>query len=138
MLESDVSISVLDASFTTAWLLPDESNQRVNALMARFEIEGGLVTQHWHFEVRNALLMAERRGRIAAGTIGMRLSRLNRLSLNTDQSPNLEVALELARRHLLTFYDALYLELSLRRGAQLATLDNALGRAAAAEGVSPL
>ena len=136
MLESDVSISVLDASFTTAWLLPDESNLRVSTLMARFEIEGGLVPQHWHFEIRNALIMAERRGRIAADTTGMRLNRLNRLSLETDHSPDLEVALELARKHLLTFYDALYLELALRRGTPLATLDNALDRAAAAEGLT--
>ena len=138
MLENDLGMSVIDASFTTAWLLPDESNPRVNALMTRVETEGGIVPQHWHFEVRNALLMAERRGRIAMGTIGMRLRRLSRLSIDTDQSPNLDNALDLARKHMLTYYDALYLELALRRGAQLATLDNALERAATAEGVAML
>lgn len=138
MLESDLGISVIDASLTTAWLLPDESNSRVNALIARVEIEGGIIPLHWHFEVRNALLMAERRGRIAAGTIGMHLSRLNRLSLDTDQSPNLDAALDLARRHHLSFYDALYLELALRRDIPLATLDSALDRAASAEGLPAL
>lgn len=130
--------SVIDASLATAWLLPDEANPRVNALIARVEIEGGIVPQHWHFEVRNALLMAERRGRIDIGTIGMHLSRLNRLSLDTDQSPNLDVTLDLARLYRLSFYDALYLELALRRDMPLATLDSALDRAASAEGLPAL
>jgi predicted nucleic acid-binding protein len=41
----------------------------------------------------------------------------------------------LARRHKLTAYDAAYLELALREGLALATLDAALIQAAKAEGV---
>jgi predicted nucleic acid-binding protein len=41
----------------------------------------------------------------------------------------------LARRHRLTVYDAAYLELAQREVAPLATLDDALTRAAKAEGV---
>jgi predicted nucleic acid-binding protein len=44
----------------------------------------------------------------------------------------------LARRHRLTVYDAAYLELALREGLALATLDTALAEAARAEGVSVL
>ena len=36
------------------------------------------------------------------------------------------------------FYDALYLELAMRQRADLATLDRALGRVAASEGVRAL
>ena len=79
--------------------------------------------------------MAERGDRIDADTVSVRLSRLGRLPIDTDFTPNLDAAFELARKHRLTFYDALYLELALRRGAQLATLDKALERAAAVEGV---
>ncbi len=43
--------------------------------------------------------------------------------------------MELALTHDLTFYDALYLELAKRRNAPLATLDNALARAAIDEGL---
>jgi predicted nucleic acid-binding protein len=42
----------------------------------------------------------------------------------------------LARRRRLTVCDAAYLELALRRGLPLATLDTALADAARAEGVS--
>ena len=41
----------------------------------------------------------------------------------------------LARRHSLSAYDALYLELAVRHGATLTTLDSALARAARAEGI---
>jgi predicted nucleic acid-binding protein len=45
---------------------------------------------------------------------------------------------DLAQAHGLTLYDATYLDLSLRAGLPLATLDQALGRAAAACGVPVL
>ena len=44
--------------------------------------------------------------------------------------------MRLARSHRLTAYDAAYLELALRKGAPLATLDRRLAEAARAEGVS--
>ena len=43
--------------------------------------------------------------------------------------------LQLSERHGLTLYDAAYLELSLRRGLPLASLDAELRRAAQIEGV---
>ncbi|WP_206437042.1 hypothetical protein [Paracoccus haematequi] len=45
------------------------------------------------------------------------------------------MVLDLARRLRLTVYDALYLELALRQGASLASLDTALLAAARAEAV---
>ena len=49
--------------------------------------------------------------------------------------PNEYAVLDLAQRHRLSFYDAAYLELAQREGISLATLDQALARAATAEGV---
>ena len=46
--------------------------------------------------------------------------------------------MDLARKHDITFYDALYLESALRMTAVLATLDKALARAAADEGLNVL
>ena len=94
--------------------------------------------QHWQLEVRNALLMAERRGRITADEVNERLLNLRELLVSTDTTPDLEGAFVLARTHSLTFYDALYLELAQRRHAALATLDTALGRAAVATGIALL
>jgi predicted nucleic acid-binding protein len=45
-------------------------------------------------------------------------------------------SLHLARRHKLSAFDAAYLELALRTGLALATLDASLAKAAAAGGVA--
>ena len=60
------------------------------------------------------------------------------LLVATDESPDLDAAMMLAREHGLTFYDALYLELTLRRQAVLVSLDADLLRAAQAEGAAAL
>ena len=46
----------------------------------------------------------------------------------------IDASMPLAREHVLSAYDATYLELALRAGACLATLDGALGRAMCAAG----
>ena len=58
--------------------------------------------------------------------------------VTADFNPDQWATLTLARTHRLTFYDALYLELAQRREATLATLDNALLRAADTGGVPTL
>ena len=60
------------------------------------------------------------------------------LLIAADDSPDLDAAMTLARAYGLSFYDALYLELTLRRGAVLVSLDAALLRAAQREGAATL
>ena len=133
-----MSVLVIDASIAAAWLFDDEDDRRAAAALTRIETDAALVPQLWHLEVRSALLAAERRGRIRADEIDDRLRFLQELPVRTDAEPNLGDAFALARTRRLSFYDALYLELARRRGAALATLDAALARAAAAEGVPPV
>ena len=135
MQDSRRGVFVVDASLILSWLFPDESNERADRVVNSLADHHGIVPHLFHFEVRNILLVAERNDRIDADTVSERLGRLGRLPIDTDFTPNLDATLELARRHQLTFYDALYLELTLRRNLSLATLDNALERAAVAEGV---
>lgn len=128
----------IDASVAASWLFDDESDQRADDALSVVSANGGIVPRHWHFEIRNALLMGERRGRIAPEQVAERLDGLRQIPLLTDAEPDLDAAMSLARAHSLSFYDAVYLELALRRGAALATLDGRLSRAAAAEGVQAL
>ena len=58
------------------------------------------------------------------------------LQIQLDSSASSAVVMDLARRHGLTAYDALYLETALRHGAMLATLDGKLRAAAVAEAVA--
>jgi len=96
------------------------------------------VPRHWRLEVRNALLVAERRDRLSVDEVNRRLHALAALPIHTDDEPRLDVALALARAHDLSIYDALYLELAQRHASALATLDAALARAAEAEGLAPI
>ena len=124
---------VIDASLATAWLLEDEDLPDAFVPFGTVAQRGALVPQLWHFEIRNALLSAERRGRIEPDQMTERLADLQTLPIRTDHEPDFDVAMTLARNHNLTFYDALYLELAIRRNARLATLDSALARAASKE-----
>ena len=127
---------VVDASVAVSWVIVDESDPRAESARAEVERDGGIVPQHWHLEVRNALVVAERRRRITRNASDLGLDFLKSLSIITDSEHDLDAALALARSHELSFYDAMYVELALRRGRSLATLDGSLRRASIAEGVS--
>lgn len=124
---------VLDASALIGWAMPDEGNLDLGPVLTSHDE----VLAPWLLwvELRNILLVSERRGRLPAGMIEQLLGTFNALAITLDTSPDGAVVIDLARRHGLTAYDALYLETALRHGAELASLDQALLRAAAAEGV---
>jgi predicted nucleic acid-binding protein len=88
----------------------------------------------WWFEVRNILVINERRKRLTESDSAAFLTKLGRLRFTIDRSPGEADVLMLARRHRLSVYDASYLELALRDGISLATLDNQLVSAASAAG----
>ena len=129
---------VLDASAAVAAILESETTPQIAAPYQRILIERAFVPRLWHFEVRNAVISNERRGRISSDQAAQTTAMLNGLPVTTDDSPDLDAAMTLARAHSLTFYDALYLELTLRRGAVLVSLDAALLRAAQREGAATL
>ncbi|MCY4558745.1 MAG: type II toxin-antitoxin system VapC family toxin [Chloroflexi bacterium] len=129
------SAIILDASVTAAWVLDDENSPYADAVIDRIRSEGATVPQFWHIEMRNVLVIAEHRRRINADVADGHLIRLQSLPIRVDQGLDLPTAYSLARTHNLTFYDAIYLEATLRNDGALATLDRALTRAANAEGL---
>lgn len=129
-----MSVFVVDASVAAAWILDEEEGAQS---LSQLVEDGAVVPQLWHSEIRNVLLVAERRGRLSAAQTVACLDALHTLPIHTDEAADLESAFSLARTHRLSFYDALYLELACRRSMPLATLDMALARAATAEGLPP-
>ena len=89
----------------------------------------------WWFEVRNVLVINERRGRIDPPGSAAFLADLETLPISFDRQSDSATVLALAREHRLTVYDAAYLELARRLEAPLATLDRRLAAAARAAGV---
>lgn len=126
---------VLDASITVCWLLDDEDHPHAAEALDRIRTDQALVPSLWWFEVRNTLLVNERRGRLTESDTLTFLGALRRLAIAVDPALNEDV-LALGRRHRLTVYDAAYLELARRENLPLATLDQRLATAAQAEGVS--
>ena len=127
---------VVDASIVVAWAL-GEIDRRADAAHQRAGQQGEpvLAPRLWWYEVRNALIQNERRGRLTAPETERFLDALTGVTTSLDEDADEYRLLTLARRHRLTVYDASYLELALRRGLPLATLDADLAAAARAEGV---
>lgn len=127
---------VIDASIAAAWCFPDEEpTLGPDALAVDVADEAMIVPGVFWYEIRNALVRAERRGRIDGAASGSFLAQLGELQTEVDSDHEEERTLNLARRHQLTFYDAAYLETPVGRDARLATLYSALATAAALEGV---
>ena len=124
----------LDTSIAACWAFPDEQDPRADAALARVRVEDAVVPSFWWFEVRNILVVNERRKRIAESGTNSFLRELARLRIRVDREPEESAVLRLARTHRLSVYDASYLELALREGIPLATLDTQLAAAALSEG----
>lgn len=127
---------IVDASIALSAVLPDEMNRRANTAWEMVVAQGALVPSHWALEVANGLLVAQRRKRITDADRRETISDLMSIALAVD-GRTVEMAWSdasvLAVRHQLTCYDAAYLELALRAGLPLATLDDELFRAARKE-----
>jgi predicted nucleic acid-binding protein len=120
---------VVDASVTISWYLADEITT-TQSIFQRLRESEAIAPALWWFEIRNALLVNERRGRLDPTQVAAILANLARLPITLDRDPAGDAVLALARAHNLTFYDAAYLELALRRAVPLATLDRRLAAAA--------
>ena len=131
-----------DASATLPWCFDEEATLVTESLLDRLKTgDAAVVPAHWPAEIANSILMAVRRGKISQDRRDEFVRELLLLPIDVDPvSPATWFvrSLPLAEKHRLTVYDAAYLELALRRGLPLATLDNDLRRAAEAEGVGLL
>jgi predicted nucleic acid-binding protein len=130
---------VLDASVAVAWCLEDEATKFTENVLDL--LSGGaeaVVPAIWPVEVANGLLNAERRKRILLAQVTALLQRIAGLPiavLPIDPARAFEHILPVARQQSLSGNDAAYLELALRQGLPLATLDEQLRRAAKSTGV---
>ncbi len=127
---------VLDNSIVLSWCLADESNPVAERAMQLVVARGAVVPGIWWYELRNALVVNERRGRLDAADTGATLADLRAMHISIDHDHDEGVILELSRQHELSVYDAAYLEVAQRRSLRLASLDKRLCRAALADHVA--
>jgi predicted nucleic acid-binding protein len=134
-----VTHCVLDSSVALTWVLPGEATSATEELLATVGDLGAIVPGLWPLETANVLWMAERRGRISLAERTRALSALAELPIQIDERTAalaFGATSALAAMRDLTVYDACYLELALRLGLPLASLDKRLCQAASTAGVS--
>jgi predicted nucleic acid-binding protein len=128
------ALFVLDASCALAWCFEDEASARALDILDQLQQGEAVVPALWLLEVADALLGAERRRRLSQAESARFLELLGRLPIRVEDTPHRRAwgeILSLARTHGISAYDAAYLDLAMRLGVPLATLDEALRRAAA-------
>ncbi|MBI5814244.1 MAG: type II toxin-antitoxin system VapC family toxin [Nitrospinae bacterium] len=131
--------AVVDCSITLSWFFNDEKSRLADSILHKLDRITLWVPAIWTLEFANALINARRRKRISEKEHVAILDHAARLPLIADaEIHSLSGITGLAQRYGLTSYDAAYLELALRKDLLLATLDEALAKAAVEAGVTLL
>jgi len=132
---------VLDNSVTMRWFFGDGKPQQLayaGKVLDAMKQDSALVPATWGLEVANVIARAEAKALVTEARSGAFLEMLEGVDIEVDAATfahALSDTLQLARRYKLSAYDASYLELALRLGIPLATLDEDLQKAAKKAGV---
>ncbi len=122
---------VIDSSVAASWCFPDERTEYTNAVLQAISAPvEAIAPRLWAYEVRNAVLMGLRRKRITQAHALEFLESIKALPIHLADPVSYDGLFTLADRHGLTVYDAAYLDLAIREGLLIASLDNALCKAA--------
>lgn len=132
---------VLDNSVTMRWFFGDGQPQEINyagKVLDAMKNANAIVPVTWGLEVANVMVRAEAKSLVTEARSAAFLKMLDDADIEVDPATfthALSDTLQLARRYTLSAYDASYLELALRLGISLATLDADLQAAAKKAGV---
>lgn len=123
-------VLVIDSSVAASWCFPDERTDYTNAVLQAISAPvEATAPRLWAYEVRNAVLMGLRRKRITQADALEFLESIKALPIHLADPVSYDGLFTLADQHGLTVYAA-YLDLAIREGLAIASLDNALCKAA--------
>jgi len=132
-----VSRFALDCSMTMAWCFEDEATPYSESVLEALADGEAVVPPIWTLEVANVLVVGERKKRLLPAQSLRFVELLQSLPITTDPDVRpLGELLGLAREQGLSSYDASYLDLAVRTGLPLASLDGHLLEAADRFGVA--
>ncbi len=129
---------VVDPSFAAGWFLADEANDIATAAARRLAIEPARAPHLFRYELRNLLFVAHLRGRIGAADLAEQLALAGKFAIRYSDSDDVQAIVDLALKHRLTTYDAVYLALARAQRVDLASNDKELLAAARKEGVNTI
>jgi predicted nucleic acid-binding protein len=127
---------VIDNSVVSGWLLESQASAYSEAIAQRLHTGAAIAPPLLPLEYTNVLRTACKRQKLIAAQAQEMLAMLAELPISIDTTaPSPAQLFDLALRYDLTSYDALYLDLALRRSLPIATQDRALAHAAMVAGV---
>jgi predicted nucleic acid-binding protein len=127
---------VIDNSVVSGWLLESQASAYSEAIAKRLHTGAAIAPPLLPLEYTNVLRTACKRQKLIAAQAQEMLAMLAELPISIDTTvPSPAQLFDLALRYDLTSYDALYLDLALRRSLPIATQDQALAHAAMVAGV---
>jgi predicted nucleic acid-binding protein len=130
---------VLDNSVTMRWCFENTSTAYSEHVLEQLLLgQQAVVPVLWLYEVISVLAKTQRTAVIDADTAHGFLEDLRSLDITVDEEGFGRIFTEvhrLAVEHRLSGYDAAYLELAIRKGLPLATLDEELQKAASVASV---
>lgn len=133
---------VLDASVALLWFAPETNpagTEYATLVLANLKQSKAFVPSLLALEIANVVAKLESKGVVTEADAQRYIALIERLNIVVDPATGkhaLGDTLNLARRYRLSAYDAAYLELALRSGLPLATLDAGLATAASRAGVT--
>ena len=120
---------VIDNSVVMSWCFKDEISQYADAILDHLQESTAFVPSIWPLEVVNVLLVAERKKRLRQADSVRFITLLSQLPIIVEYERTKKIMkdlLTLARANNLSSYDASYLDLSMRKGLPIATIDTRL------------
>jgi predicted nucleic acid-binding protein len=130
---------VLDASVTITWLFTNQSTPYSESVLSYLKEHQAFVPPLWHLEITNVVLGAERNQRLSHSQCMAFLEFLGNLNIVTGDSISSKPSLfTFALHHKLSAYDSTYLELAIKLGLPLASLDKKICGAAEVAGIKLL
>ena len=131
---------VMDCSFSSALFLPDERSDIVREFFINLDKgDRVIVPLLWWYETDNVLNISVSRNRISHSDVITILDLLDGIAPETDAGHGRECSgkiFELTQLYKISAYDAVYLELAMRKKAALMTLDKDLEKAARKMGIA--
>jgi predicted nucleic acid-binding protein len=126
---------VLDASVSASWALAGEYSPLAESAQNQLREDFAVVPRIWWYEIRNLLVVNERRLRITADHSATFLRLLSSYPIRFEPTEDEQDVLRIARQYRLSFYDAAYLSVAAGSLLPLATLDRNLQSAAESAGI---
>ena len=121
-----------------AWCFEDEAAGYADRVLKKLTTREAVVPAIWPLEVANVLLVGERRKRLTKAASSRFVELLQALPIAIDMQATSRAfgeIMSVARSLSISAYDAAYVELAMREGLSLATLDDRLSKAASKIGV---